>query len=77
MSKNESNANAQSTGQGMSNDQVTGSMISLITNAQVRYEGILLAIDRKERSMHLKEVRSFGSEGRRPELGEIPAHDSV
>jgi len=27
--------------------------------------------------MHLKEVRSFGSEGRRPELGEIPAHDSV
>jgi protein LSM14 len=58
-------------------DQVTGSIITLITNAQVRYEGILLAIDRKERSMHLKEVRSFGSEGRRPELGEIPAHDSI
>ena len=27
--------------------------------------------------MHLKDVRSFGSEGRRPELGEIPAHDTV
>ena len=49
----------------MQTDQVTGSIISLITNAQVRYEGTLISIDRKERSMHLKDVRSFGSEGRR------------
>ena len=46
-------------------------MISLITNAQVRYEGILIEINRAERSMNLQNVRSFGTEGRRDGKNEI------
>ncbi len=54
-----------------------GSKISLITNAQVRYEGILVEVDPTEKAMTLKDVRSFGSEGRRIGQKEIlpPEHD--
>ena len=34
-------------------DNLTGSLISLITNALVRYEGTLIEINRVERSMNL------------------------
>jgi len=56
-------------------DQVTGSVISLITNAHVRYEGTLVKIDKTARAMHLNNVKSFGSEGRREGAGEIPGSD--
>lgn len=46
-------------------DQLVGSLISLVTNALVRYEGTLVELDRTERSMNLKDVKSFGTEGRR------------
>ena len=57
-------------------DQLVGSVISLITNAQVRYEGTLIDLDKVQRSMHLQNVKSFGSEGRRNGVGEIPAHEN-
>lgn len=59
------------------NDNLTGSVISLITNAQVRYEGTLIEINRAERSMNLREVRSFGTEGRRDGKNEIQPHENV
>ena len=54
-----------------STDNLTGSLISLITNALVRYEGTLVEINRAERSMNLENVRSFGTEGRRDGKNEI------
>lgn len=62
---------------GMQINHMIGSIISLITNAQVRYEGTLVAVDQKERSMHLTNVRNYGSEGRREGIGEIPAPDNI
>ena len=61
----------------MQTDNLTGSLISLITNAQVRYEGTLIEINRVERSMNLQNVRSFGTEGRRDGKNEISAHENT
>ena len=56
-------------------DQLVGSLIELITNAQVRYEGTLVEVDQAERSMKLKSVRSFGTEGRRGGVNEVDAQE--
>lgn len=61
----------------MQSDKLVGSTISLVTNAQVRYEGVLVSIDRKERSMKLENVKSHGSEGRREGKGEVPAKNDL
>lgn len=58
-------------------DKLTGSLITLITNAQVRYEGTLIEINRTDRSMNLQNVRSFGTEGRRDGKNEIAAHENT
>ena len=39
---------------------------------QIRYEGILSAVDPVNKSMTLVGVRSFGSEGRRNGANEVP-----
>ena len=46
---------------------MVGSLISLITNANIRYEGTLMLVDKVERAMHLNNVQSFGTEGRQAE----------
>jgi protein LSM14 len=53
-------------------NKILGSYISLVTNSKIRYEGTLIHIDPIEKSMTLKKVRSFGSEGRRNGINEIP-----
>jgi protein LSM14 len=50
---------------------LVGSLLQLITNAQVRYEGTLVEVDKTERSMKLKDVRSYGTEGRRGGVNEV------
>ena len=55
---------------------ILGSKISLITNALVRYEGILSEVDPIKKSMTLISVRSFGTEGRRNGVNEINMIDS-
>ena len=41
-----------------------GSHISLISKSDIRYEGTLYTIDTQESTLALKEVKSFGTEGR-------------
>lgn len=53
-----------------------GSKISLVTNALVRYEGILSEVDPIVKSMTLINVKSFGTEGRRNGVKEIPSIDN-
>eukprot|EP00918_Siedleckia_nematoides_P098710 GHVU01215889.1.p1 GENE.GHVU01215889.1~~GHVU01215889.1.p1 ORF type:complete len:171 (-),score=17.23 GHVU01215889.1:16-528(-) len=45
-----------------------GSKISLISNSEIRYEGILYTINTQESTVALQNVKSFGNEGRRSPL---------
>lgn len=49
----------------------------LVTKAQVRYEGTVVKLDKVERAMHLSNVRSYGTEGRKQGQGEIPPRDDI
>ena len=53
-------------------DSYTGCKVSLITKALVRYEGIVLKLAKVEKAMHLSQVRSFGTEGRKNGQNEMP-----
>jgi protein LSM14 len=53
-----------------------GSTITLISKAEIRYEGQLVEINQKDSTVTLQGVRSFGTEGRRGE-NEVPPSDKV
>ncbi|CAM9757976.1 unnamed protein product, partial [Phaeothamnion confervicola] len=56
-----------------------GSRISLVSNKNIRYEGLLYSIDTASASLALRAVRSMGTEGRAAAEGltEIPAQETV
>ncbi|KAI7891578.1 Scd6-like Sm domain-containing protein [Mucor mucedo] len=62
----------------MAGENYIGSKISLISLSDIRYVGILHSINAQDSTVGLKQVRSFGTEGRRgkPEE-EIPSSDNV
>ena len=48
------------------------SKVSLITNSNIRYEGILVQIKSQDQRLLLKDVKSFGTEGRNKGVNEVP-----
>jgi protein LSM14 len=43
----------------------------------VRYQGTLVDADKSKKTMTLKNVKNFGSEGRRNGVNEVPSSDSI
>lgn len=52
--------------------KILNKKVDLITNSNIRYEGILIQIKTQDQRLLLKDVKSFGTEGRNNGINEVP-----
>ena len=69
--------NNETQDEGNTQSKIIGSYLSLITKAESRYEGTLVEVDKKKKTMSLKNVKNMGTEGRRNGVNELPPGDSI
>ncbi|XP_047971492.1 decapping 5-like protein [Salvia hispanica] len=75
-SSNANNATSQPS-PSSAGDSFIGSFISVMSKSEIRYEGILYFLNPQDSTFGLKDVRTFGTEGRRNDGKEVPPSDKV